>query len=194
MPSNELVQDNTSSYWVCTTAALSASNFEMLLGLADTLGTPLAFRTSWRLAQAAVRFLCVPIVCTKNGPSGLPVVSRWLAISNAPVACCLHRSAHYVVFPERDSGSMHGLRNAAEVMTEPLLALAANATSTYPTPGNSIFPATTWSEKSSSADKVSTPEKMTVSLAAGPKLFGFSASQLSRVGAVDRGATICRPR
>ena len=193
MPSNELVQDNTSSYWVCTTAALSASNFEMLLGLADTLGTPLAFRTSWRLAQAAVRFLCVPIVCTKNGPSGLPVVSRWLAISNAPVACRLHRSAHYMVFPKRGSGNMHGLRNATEVRTESLPILAANATSTYPTPGNRIFPATTWSEKSSPADGVSAPENTTVSLAAGPKLFGFSASQVSRVGTSAREA-MCRLR
>ena len=58
---------------------------------------------------------------------------------------------------------MHGLRNATEVRTEPLPILAANATSTYPTPGNRIFPATTWSEKSSSADGVSTPEKTTVS-------------------------------
>ena len=193
MPSNELVQDNTSSYWVCTTAALSASNFEMLLGLADTLGTPLAFRTSWRLAQAAVRFLCVPIVCTKNGPSGLPVVSRWLAISNAPVACRLHRSAHYMVFPERGSGNTHGLKKATEVRTEPLPTLTANATSTYPTPGNSIFPATTWSEKSSSADGVSTPEKATVSLTEEPKFFGVSASQFSRVGTSAREAT-CRPR
>ena len=191
MPSNELVQDNTSSYWVCTTAALSASNFEMLLGLADTLGTPLAFRTSWRLAQAAVRFLCVPSVCTKNGPFGLPVVSRWLAISNAPVACRLHRSAHYVAFPERGSGNMHGLRNATEVRTEPLPILAVNATSTYPTPGKRMFPPTTWSEKSSSADGVSTPEKTTVSLVAGPKSFGFSASQLSRVGTSARKATMC---
>ena len=193
MPSNELVQDNTSSYWVCTTAALSASNFEMLLGLADTLGTPLAFRTSWRLAQAAVRFLCVPIVCTKKDPSGFPVVSRWLAISNAPVACRLHRSAHYVAFPERGSGNMHGLRNATEVRTESLTTLAANATSTYPTPGKRMFPPTTWSEKSSSADGVSTPEKTTVSLTAGPILFGFSASQLSRVGTSAREAT-CRLR
>ena len=89
---------------------------------------------------------------------------------------------------------MHGLRNATEVRTEPLPILAANATSTYPTPGNSIFPATTWSEKSSSADGVSTPEKTTVSLAAGPILFGFSASQFSRVSTADRGATICLPR
>ena len=89
---------------------------------------------------------------------------------------------------------MHGLRNATEVRTEPLPTLAANATSTYPTPGNRIFPATTWSEKSSSADGVSTPEKTTVLLTAGPKSFGFSASQFSRVGTSARGATMCLPR
>ena len=185
------VQDNTSSCWAYVATSSSASNIEVLLGWAVALGTPLAFRTSWRLAQAAVRFLCVPIVCTKNGPSGLPVVSRWLAISNAPVACRLHRSAHYVAFPERGSGNMHGLRNATEVRTEPLPILAANATSTYPTPGNRIFPATTWSEKSSSADGVSTPEKTTVSLTGEPKSLGFSASQFSRVSTSARGATMC---
>ena len=86
---------------------------------------------------------------------------------------------------------MHGLRNATEVRTEPLPMLAANATSRYPTPGKSIFPATTWSEKSSSADGVSVPEKMTVSLTGEPKSFGFSASQFSRVGTSVRGATMC---
>ena len=87
---------------------------------------------------------------------------------------------------------MHGLRNATEVRTESLTTLAANATSTYPTPGNRIFPATTWSEKSSSADGVSTPEKTTVSLTTGePKSFGISASQVSRVGTSARGATMC---
>jgi hypothetical protein len=86
---------------------------------------------------------------------------------------------------------MHGLRNAIEVRTEPLPILAANATSTYPTPGKRMFPPTTWSEKSSSADGVSTPEKTTVSLTAGPKFIGFSASQLSRVGTSAGGATMC---
>ena len=88
---------------------------------------------------------------------------------------------------------MHGLTNTAAVRIEARSRLAANATSTYPTPGNRIFPATTWSEKSSSADGVSTPEKTTVSLTGEPKSFGFSASQFSRVGAVDREAT-CRLR
>ena len=191
MPFNDLVQDNTSSCWVCTTASLFASNIEVLLGCAAALGTPLPFRTSWRLEQVAVRFLCAPIVCTKKGSSGLPVVSRWLAISNAPVACRLHRSAHYVVFRKQGVGNKHGLRNATAVRTEPLPTLAANATSTYPTPGNSIFPPTTWSEKSSSADGVSTPEKTTVSLTGELKSFGFSASQFSRVGTSARGATMC---
>ena len=86
---------------------------------------------------------------------------------------------------------MHGLRKATEVRTESLPILAANATSTYPTPGKRMFPPTTWSKKSSSADGVSTPEKTTVSLTAGRKLFGFSASQLSRVGAAARGAAMC---
>ena len=110
-----------------------------------------------------------------------------LAISSAP-ARRAHRSTHFS--PRPGSGSTHGLRNATAASARP--ELAANAISTYPTPGSMIVPPTTWCEKRASAEGESAPENTTASSkrdCCGP---GASSSQSSRV--VSLGVTKRRLR
>ena len=103
-----------------------------------------------------------------------------LAISSVPPRR-VHRSRHFS--PRPDSGSTHGLRNATAVSARP--ELAANAISTYPTPGSMIVPPTTWCEKRASAAGESAPENTTASskrACCGP---GASSSQSNRVVSLD---------
>ena len=81
--------------------------------------------------------------------------------------------------PEPGPDNTHGRRNATAVSARP--ELAANAISTYPTPGNMIVPPTTWCEKRASAEDESAPENTTASSSrdcCGP---GASSSQSNRV-------------
>ena len=110
-----------------------------------------------------------------------------LAISSAP-ARRVHRSTHFSPRPGPDN--THGLRNATAASARP--ELAANAISTYPTPGNMIVPPTTWCEKRATAEDESAPENTTASSSrdcCGP---GASIIQSSRV--VSQGATKRRLR
>ena len=103
-----------------------------------------------------------------------------LAISNAPVARRVHRRKHY---SRPGPDSTHGLRNATAASARP--ELAANAISTYPTPGNMMVPPTTWCEKRASAEGDSAPENTTASSSrdcCGP---GASSSQSNRVVSLD---------
>jgi len=104
-----------------------------------------------------------------------------LAISSAP-ARRVHRSTHFSPRPGPDS--THGLRNATPVSAR--LVLAANAISTYPTPGNMMVPPTTWCEKKASAADERAPENTTASSSrdcCGP---GASIIQPRRVVSLDR--------
>ena len=110
-----------------------------------------------------------------------------LAISSAP-ARRVHRTTHLSARSGPDN--KHGLRNATAVRARP--ELAANAISTYPTPGNMMVPPTTWCEKRASAADESAPENTTASSSrdcCGP---GASIIQLNRV--VSLGLTNRRLR
>ena len=103
-----------------------------------------------------------------------------LAISSASTRC-VHRSTHFSPRPSPDS--THGLRNATGASARP--ELAANAISTYPTPGSTIVPPTTWCEKRASAEGDSAPENTTASSSRGCCGPGASSSQSSRVVSLD---------
>lgn len=67
-----------------------------------------------------------------------------------PASRLAHRSARRSLAAARGPGSTQGRTNAAAESTAQRLASAANAISTYPTPGSRIFPPTTWCDKTAS--------------------------------------------
>ena len=103
-----------------------------------------------------------------------------LAISSA-LARRVHRSTHFSPRPGPDS--THGLRNATAVSARP--ELAANAISTYPTPGSMMVPPTTWCEKRASAEGDSAPENTTASSGRDCYGVGTSSSQFNRVVSLE---------
>ena len=67
-----------------------------------------------------------------------------------PASRLAHRSARRSLAAARGPGSTQGRTNATADSTARRPASAANAISTYPTPGSRIFPPTTWCDKTAS--------------------------------------------
>ena len=154
MASNDPDQDDTSSCgrvascWACTTAS-SGNTFDMLFVKRSALeSTGMVSDARSILSRTALK-------CVVNLGSTVDAMPLQLAISNAPSLRRVHRSTHLSFAP--GSGSQQGRMNAMSVYTELRPILAMNVISKYPTPGSKIWPPTTWSEKSASAEGDSTP-------------------------------------
>ena len=97
-----------------------------------------------------------------------------------PASRLAHRSARRSLAAARGPGSTQGRTNATADSTTQRSASAANAISTYPTPGSRISPPTTWCDKTASV-----PADMVVQ----PQIFSLDSSGRAEIKQVACGKT-----